>query len=145
MVLLYTISLTLVGAGWVFAAWRAGRLERRYAAAALAAEKALKAAETKPGNGRQDVAGNAKRYYHLDLLVQKRDALEEKYAAWQGRADRLGRWATAVRGWRGRKLPYTAGVLDVWMVLTLVDYLGAGEYAGTREAVRWVTDLVRGG
>lgn len=145
MVLLYTFVLTLLGAGWAVAAWRAGRLEKRYAKAALVAEKALKLPQPKPGNGHQDVAANAKRYYHLGLLVQKRDVLEEKYAAWQGQADRLAGWVTKVRTWRGQKLPYTCGVLDVWMVLTLLDYLGVGEYAGTREAVRWVTNLVRGG
>lgn len=144
MVLLYTFALTLLGAGWVLAAWRAGRLEKRYTVAALAAEKAIQAPEPKPGNGRQNVAASAKRYYQLGLLVQKRDALEEKYGRWQHRAERLGAWVNAVRGWRGRKLPYTAGVVDVWMVLTALDYLGVGEYTGTREAVRWVTTLVRG-
>ncbi|HEY1378069.1 MAG TPA: hypothetical protein VGF55_14810 [Gemmataceae bacterium] len=144
MVLLYTVVLTLLGTAWAVAAWRAGRFERRYAKAALIADKALKAPDPKPGNGRQDLAATAKRYYHLGLLVQKRDALEENYNAWQGRADRLAAWVARVRNWRGQKLPYTAGVLDVWMLLILLDYCGTGEYVNAREAVRWVAKLVRG-
>ena len=69
--------------------------------------------------------------------MQRRDALEEKYSTWQGRADRLTAWVAAVRNWRGRKLPYTAGVIDVWMLLCLLDYCGAGEHINAREVVRW--------
>jgi hypothetical protein len=145
MVLLYTFAVLLLGAAWAVAAWRAHRIERRYTKAALAAEAALKAPGPKPGNAGQDLAADAKQYFHLGQLVQKRDALEEKYSAWQGRADRLAGWVARVRNWRGQKLPYTAGVLDVWMLLILLDYCGAGEYVSGRAAVEWLTRLVHGG
>ncbi len=143
MIFLYTLVLVTLGAVKVLAVWRAGRLERRYATAALAAEKLLRTPEPKAGNGRADLALSAKRYYHLGQLVQRRDALEEKYSAWQARADRLTAWVAAVRNWRGRKLPYTAGVIDVWMLLCLLDYCGAGEYVSAREVVRWATGMIR--
>ena len=145
MIFLYTLALVLLGAAKALAVYRAGRLERRYAKAALAAEKLLRVPEPRAGNGRHDLAAGAKRQYQLGQLVQKRDALEARHATWQARADRLTGWSAAVRNWRGRKLPYTAGVIDVWMLLCLLDYLGAGEYVNAREAVRWLTGLIRGG
>jgi hypothetical protein len=144
MIFLYTLILIALGAAKVLAAARAGRYERRYAKAALAAEKLLRAPEPRAGNGRADAAAGAKRQFQLGQLVQKRDALEARHAVWQARADRFVSWGAAVRNWRGRKLPYTAGVFDVWMALCLLDYLGAGEYLSAREAVRWVTQVVRG-
>jgi hypothetical protein len=39
----------------------------------------------------------------------------------------MAKWYTAVRHWKGRKLPYTFGVLDVAAVLCLIDYLGVGQ------------------
>jgi hypothetical protein len=142
MIFLYTIVLVLFGAAKALAVWRAGRYERRYTKAALAAEKLLRAPEPKAGNGRPDVAATAKRQFQLGQLVQKRDAVEAKHAAWQARADWLTAVVAAVRGWRGRKLPYTAGVFDVWMLLCLLDHFGAGEYVSAREVVRWVSSLV---
>ena len=144
MIFLYTLALVLLGAAKALAVYRAGRLERRYAKAALTAEKLLRAPEPKAGNGRHDLAATAKRQYQLGQLVQKRGALEARHATWQARADRLTGWSAAVRNWRGRKLPYTAGVLDVWMLLCLLDYLGAGEYVNAHEAVRWLAGLIRG-
>jgi hypothetical protein len=144
MIFLYTLVLIALGAAKALAVWRAGRYERRYAKAALAAEKLLRSPEPRAGNGRPDIAASAKRQLQLGQLVQKRDALEDRHAAWQARADGIAAWVAAVRNWRGCKLPYTAGVLDVWMVLCLLDYLGAGEYVSAREAVRWVTQVIRG-
>jgi hypothetical protein len=144
MIFLYTLILVAVGTAWALAAWRAGRFERRYATVALAAEKLLRAPEPRAGNGRADAAAGAKRQLVLGQLILKRDALEARHATWQGRVDRIAGWVAAVRGWRGRKLPYTAGVFDVWMALCLADYLGAGEYVNARAALRLVTQLVRG-
>ena len=42
MIFVYTLVLVLVGAAKALTAYRAGRLERRYAQAALAAEKLLR-------------------------------------------------------------------------------------------------------
>jgi hypothetical protein len=144
MIFLYSFVLLTLGLAKAVAAWRAGALERRYAKAALAAEKLLRAADAKAGNGRgpADPAAAAKRQYLLGVLVQKRDALEAKHAVWQGRADRLGAWVSLVRSWRGQKLPYTAGVLDVWMALVLVDHFG-GDYVSAGKVVRAVTEWVQ--
>jgi hypothetical protein len=144
MIFLYSLVLTVLGVAKALAVWRAGRFERRYASAALAAEKLLRTPEFRAGNGRTDAAASAKRQFQLGQLVQKRDALEARHAAWQARADALAAWTAAVRHWRGRKLPYTAGVLDVWMLLCLLDYVGAGHYPSAREVVHWVTSVVRG-
>jgi hypothetical protein len=143
MIFVYTFVLVLLGAAKALAVLRARGMERRYAKIALAAEKLMQA-QPKPGNGRLDPAAGAKRQYQLGQLVQKRDVLEAKHAGWQTLADRLTAWTAAVRNWRGRKLPYTAGVIDIWMMLCLADYLGAGEYVNAREAVRWLTGLIRG-
>ena len=44
-------------------------------------------------------------------------------------------WVTAVRNWKGRKLSYTLGVLDVASLFYLLDYLGMGQYANVRSLV----------
>ena len=144
MILIYTVVVLILAiASWLFQR-RVARLERKFSRVAKQTHQVALEPAFKPGT-RLDACQIAKRQYQLGQLVQKRDALEARHATWQARADRLTGWSAAVRNWRGRKLPYTAGVIDVWMLLCLLDYLGAGEYVNAREAVRWLTGLIRGG
>src|SRR4051812_18404910 len=147
MVFLYACVLTLFGLLRLVAAARAGRLEKRFAKAALAVEKVAREPAPKAGNGngRADLYRSAKQQYLLGQLVQRRDALEAKYETWQARADRLGRWVAAVRGLKGRTLPYTAGVLDVWLALAALDALGVADVLSAKQVIRWVSEhLIRG-
>jgi len=143
MIFLYTSLLLLLGAAKLLVGYRAASLARKHAKAARAADQYLRAPLFKEGNsGRPDPGQAAKRQYLLGLLVQKRDRLEDKHYTWQAVAEKLGRSTNRIRGWRGKKLPYTFGVVDVWLVLYLVDYFGAGEYLSARRVAQLVTSLV---
>ena len=72
----------------------------------------------------------------LGELAQARDHVEAKYFAWQRWTDRFAGWIADVRAWKGKKLPYTLGAVDVWMLMCLVDYLGVGEYFSTLALVQ---------
>jgi hypothetical protein len=142
MILLYTLALFLLGVIKMLIGWRVAFLERRYTRAALAVVKLLREPAFRDGNGnRGDVGQSAKRQYQLGVLVQQRDYLEAKHDRWQLRAEKIGAAVNAVRSWKGRKLPYTLGVLDVSGLLYLIDYLGAGEYANVRHLVQMATAL----
>lgn len=135
MILLYTLLLVLLGLVKFLVERRAAALERRYAQASLAVEKALREPGyfLKEGNSsRVDLTQTAKRYFTLGLLAQKRDRLEVRHYAWQGWTDKLGRLLDGLRGWKGKKLPYTLGALDVWLALYLIDYFGVGEHVSAR-------------
>ena len=54
---------------------------------------------------------------------------------WRDRADKLGRFVTALRTWKGQKLPYTLGAIDVWLVLYIIDRFGVGDVFGPRQAM----------
>jgi hypothetical protein len=119
---------------------RAKSLEARYTRVAREAELLLKQNGYKDGNSnRLDPYLAAKKQYQLGLLAQKRDRVEARYAAWQERADKITRFTARVRAWKGRKLPYAFGVLDVATALAVVDYLGFAEYVNTHTLL----DLVR--
>jgi hypothetical protein len=51
--------------------------------------------------------------YQLAMIATRRDKVERQYNRWQDRSERTSKWLTALRRWKGRKLPYTFGVLDV--------------------------------
>ena len=143
MIFLYSSLLLLLGAAKLLVGYRAASLARKHVKAARAADQFLRAPLFKEGNsGRPDPGQAAKRQYLLGLLVQKRDRLEDKHHAWQAFADTLGRTVARIRGWRGKKLPYTLGVVDVWLLLYAIDYFGVGDYFSARRLVQVVTSLV---
>lgn len=143
MIFLYTSLLLLLGAAKLLVGLRAAFLARKHARAALTADQYLRAPLFKEGNsGRPDPGQAAKRQYLLGLLVQKRDRLEDKHHAWQAFADTLGRSVTRIRAWRGKKLPYTFGAVDVWLLLYAIDYFGAGDYLSARRLVQAVTSII---
>jgi hypothetical protein len=125
MIVLYTLLLFVLGLARWLADRVARRLENRYSrvsaqALALASEPAYR-----PGNSsRSDPFHSAKRQYQLALVADKRDRLEARHYAWQRVADRLGGAVRGLRAWKGRKLPYTFGAVDVSLVLYLIDRYG---------------------
>jgi len=138
MILLYTFLLALLGAAHWVCQRRAGALGRVYAQRAATVLKLLQA-PPKPGNsGRPDPCASAKQQFELGRLVTQRDRCEAKWYAAQQRADRLSRFVAALRDWKGKKLPYSLGVLDVWLVLSLIDRCGVGEVIGPRQVIETV-------
>ena len=147
MIFLYTLVLLLLGSAYFLCKRRVASLEKKYTRVAKEADALVRQPSYREGNSGRlaDPYVAAKRQYQLGQLAAKRDRVEARYASWQDFTDRFGKFLGRVRNWRGRKLPYTAGVIDVWMLLCLLDYVGAGEYVNAREAVRWLTGLIRGG
>ncbi|MBI3410283.1 MAG: hypothetical protein HY040_18245 [Planctomycetes bacterium] len=125
MIFLYTLLLLLLGAVKWLVSRRAISLERKYSRVAAAVSKLVSNLTWKPGNsGRADLCASAKCTFELGAFVQKRDLLERKCYCWRGWADKLSRAVDAVRSWKGKKLPYTLGALDVWLTLALIDHFG---------------------
>jgi hypothetical protein len=102
----------------------------------------LRQPDYKPGNSNKlDPCISAKRTLLLGQLVADRDRVEAKHFAWQRWADRMTGWFTAVREWQGKKLPYTLGAVDVWMLMHLIDYLGVGAIVNTTNAIETFASL----
>jgi hypothetical protein len=142
MIFLYTLVLLLLGVTRFVVVRRARSLERKYTRTAVAADK-LAREPVRPGNGNKwEVCQAAKRQYQLGILVQKRDRLETRHHFWQGMAERLTRWKNAVANWKGKKLPYTLGVVDVSLVLYALDRLGLGEYANPEALWQLASSLI---
>ncbi len=136
MIFLYTLVLLVCAALKVVLARRATSLERKYSAVAGAVLKQANEPTFKMGNsGKIDVGSSARRMLELGLLVRKRDVLESKCLTWRGWADKFGRAVAALRQWKGKKLPYSFGALDVWLVLYAIDRFGAGEVLGPRRLI----------
>ena len=139
MILLYTFLVSVLRAvHWVLQR-RAASLGRAYTARAQAVLKLLHG-PTKPGNSaKHDPCVFAKQQFELGRLALQRDRCEAKWCAAQVRAERVGKLAAAFKAWKGQKLPYTLGVLDVWLVLYLIDRFGVGDVIGPRQVVDVVT------
>ena len=140
MIFLYTSVLLLLGVTRFLFRRRAAWLEKKYVRVAKEADRLLRQSSWRDGNSNKpDAYQAAKRQYQLGRLAQKRDRVEAKFTSWQAAADRVGRWSTAVRNWKGRTLPYTFGALDVAGALYLIDTLGVAPYASPRHLVQMVT------
>jgi hypothetical protein len=146
MVFLYTFLVSLLGLTRVLLQRRATSLEKKHSRVAhRAAELAREPVYKGGSNSKLDPYLIAKRQYELGQLVQQRDRLEVRYDIWQHRADKVQKLSQAIRGWQGKKLPYTLGVLDVSGALYLIDYLGVGEYVNPRHLVQLLTSLIPNG
>ncbi len=142
MILFYTLVLFLLVAVKCVTARRAASLERKFSRIALTAEKLIREPVYRAGNGGlMDPYQVAKRQFQLGLLIQKRDRLEGKCMTWQKLAESMERMVASVRGYSGRKLPYTFGALDVSMLLALIDTFGVGEVVSVRNLLQLVTGL----
>lgn len=146
MILIYTLMLMFLGTISFLIGRRVASLEKKYARTAAEAEKlVLKQTmlrQGNSGNAKLDAAENAKRTFLLGQLVQKRDRLEDKQASWQAFADKFNGLVARLRDWKGRKLPYTMGVLDVSGALYLIDYFGVGQYINFQNMMQMVTTLM---
>lgn len=142
MIFLYTALLLLVGVVYFLMQRRVAVLEKKYSGVVREADALVRQGNYRDGNSnRQDPYKSAKRQYKLALLADKRDRLEASYLTWHQRAERLGKLRQRLRAWKGRKLPYTFGALDVACVMGLIDYLGAGHYLNARQLVETLTSL----
>ena len=118
---------------------RAAGLGRAYSKLAEAVQKRLREVIYKQGNSsKPDPCQAAKVQFELGSLVAQRDRIEAKHFAWQHAADRFGGWVNTLRTWKGARLPYSLGAVDVWLLLSAIDTLGVNEFV----SVRRVYDLV---
>ena len=142
MIFLYTALLLLVGVVHFLFKRRVLALERKYSGVVKEADDLLRQGNYRYGNSnRQDPYHTAKRQYKLAMLADKRDRMEASYTTWHRRAERLGKLRHRLRAWKGRKLPYTFGALDVACAMSLIDYFGAGHYLNARHVVETVASL----
>jgi hypothetical protein len=144
MILIYTaILLILAIMGWLVQR-RVTRLEGKFGRVAKQANQiALEPAFTH--GTRLDPCRIAKRQYQLGVLVQKRDRIEGKVHAWQAFADRFKGVTARVKGWKGKKLPYTFGVVDVSCLLYAIDSAGVARHVNLGQAWRWLMTLFGNG
>ncbi len=142
MILVYTALLLLVGVAHFVMKRRVAALEKKYSRVIKEADDLLRQSSHRDGNSnRQDPYQSAKRQYQLALLAQKRDRMESRFSKCHSRAERLGKLRQRLRAWKGRKLPYTFGALDVATTLGLIDYFGAGQYVNAPHLVELVSSL----
>jgi hypothetical protein len=142
MIVLYTLLVLLLGVAKLLVDWRVRAMERKYSRVAREATNLANEPVYRPGNSnRQDPFLSAKRQYRLALFAETRDRLEARNYAWQRVADRLGGALRRVRSWKGRKLPYTFGAVDVSLVLYLIDRYGLQDQAGWASMVETVQTL----
>jgi hypothetical protein len=142
MLFVYSLLLFALGSVRLLVQGRAAALGRRYSSLARSVQALVQSTALKGGLNRVDPGQTARQQLELGLLVTQRDRLEARHFAWQGWADALARWTERLRTWKGQKLPYTMGVVDVWLLLTLLDHLGVAELVGARRAVETITALV---
>jgi hypothetical protein len=142
MILVYVLLLLLLVVARFFVARRAAALERKYMRIARATDELCKAQTQRPGNNKPDPYAAARAAYLLGQAVERRERLEARYCAWQKTAERLNSLIAAVRNWRGRRLLYVVGALDVLFVLGALDYLGYGQQISARTVVQFVRSFV---
>jgi hypothetical protein len=136
MPFLYTVLLLLLVVAKFLINRRVAWLEKKYVRIAARAAALLHQPGFKEGNtSRSDPYLTAKRQYVLGMVGQKRDHLEAKHDAWLAFAEKFGRFIGGVHRWQGKVLPYTFGVVDVMLVLTVIDYLGFSDSISGRRLV----------
>jgi hypothetical protein len=139
MMLVFNVLLLLLSGVQKVLAYRAGRLERKFARLAGEVNALCREPLFKEGNtNRLAPLQAAKRQYLLGALVQKKDRLEALHDTWALRADAVQRAAMRLRQWKGRLLPYAFGALDTVGVGCLVDYVTYGDFVRLRQLVEWV-------
>jgi hypothetical protein len=146
MLLVYTTMLLVLGAVSYIIGRKVAALERKHVQVARAADRLARAPTFLEGSSsRPDSFQSARKMFALGQLAQKQDRLESNYAAWQGAHERFARLVSGLRGFKGKTIPYTFGVIDVIGVLTLIDYLGFSEVVSPRKLVELISTLVSGG
>jgi hypothetical protein len=142
MIFVYTSLLLVLAVTQLVLKRRVASLEKKYVKVAKEAETVLRQNGYRDGNSnRSDPYLNAKRQLQLGLLAQKKERVETRYTAWQARADRFAALTSRVRGWKGKTLPYTFGVIDVATTLAVLDHLGLGDRINPHLLVETVKTL----
>ncbi len=145
MILFYLLLLLVLLLARVVVALRARALEKKYVRAANAARDHLLKPVFKTSNaGKVDTTEYAKQQFLLGQAVEHRDRIEARYLAWQNRSDRLGVLMKRLRGFRGRFIPYVAGVVDLALILLLLGWLGILDMPGLNEALESLSDSWNG-
>lgn len=143
MILLYSLFLISLGGVSFLVQRRAASLSKRFAQIAQTIESKVREAGMRPGNANKaDVCQVAKTQFELGRLVAQRDRIEAKHYAWQLRSERLTRWIDQLRAVKGKKLPYTMGALDFWLLMSLVDRLGMGDMINLRHLVVALSNML---
>jgi hypothetical protein len=125
MLPVYLSLLLVLALTQLLVRWRVARLEKRYARVAAEADALLKASSYRGGNcHRPDPLAAARQQYDLAEIARKRDRVEGRYTAWQGRSERLAYFRGRLRGYRGKLVPYVVGLLDLSGVVVLLNNLG---------------------
>lgn len=141
MILLYTALVFVLTVAGLLIRRRVARLEKAYGKMAKTAGTLAMEPAFRPGS-RPDACQIAKRQYQLGLLVQKRDRIETKYHAWQTFAEKFNAMVRRVQQWKGKKLPYTLGVLDMSAVMYAIDRFGLGQHVSAPALWQWVLTLI---
>jgi hypothetical protein len=145
MIFLYTVTMFFLGATKWLINRRVAVLERKYVQTVETVDGLLR--QVAPKNGKDtklDVCRAAKAQVALGLMTQRQDRLEMKYEKWQDIAKKFNDFVARVHEWKGRKLPYTMGVLDVSAVLYGIDYFGVGQFVNARQLGQWLVTLFNG-
>ena len=145
MIVLYTALLALLGVVRFLVRARVNGLEKAYTRIALKAEQLASQSMIRPGNSNQNTRCEvAKQSFELGKLVTWRDRLEARHFRWQLFSEKFSKGVEAVRNWKGRKLPYTFGVIDVSMVMVAIDRLGLAEQVNVNNLIQLVTTWISG-
>jgi hypothetical protein len=143
MILFYALLVLLLVVARFVIVRRVAALERKYVRVARATDELLKGQSQRPGNANKpDPYAVARQAYLLGQAVEKRERIEARYCAAQRTSERFGAFVDAVRGFKGRKLPYLVGVLDVLLLLGTLDYLGYREHLNPQALVELFNSLV---
>lgn len=145
MILLYTALLFVLTVAGFLVKRRATGLEKKFIRLAAKADEVLRQPLPRQGNrGEPEPYAAAKRQYLLGQLAQKRDRVEARYTAWQTLGERFDKWTARLRQWKGKKLPYTFGVLDVAALLAGLDYLGVAHHVNVHNLYQLAARLFTG-
>jgi hypothetical protein len=143
MILVYALLLLLLVVARYVIVRRVAALEKKYVRTARATDELFKGQPLRPGNAsKPDPYVSARQAYLLGQAVERRERVEARYCAWQKIAERFGAFIAAVRAWKGRKLPYVVGALDVLFVLGTLDFLGYRDQLSAHAVVEFLSSLV---
>jgi hypothetical protein len=143
MILVYALLILLLVVARFVIVRRVAALERKYVKLARTTDELFKVQAPRPGNGgKVDPYATARQAYLLGQAVERRERVENRYIGWQKVAERFTALVNAVRAWKGRKLPYVIGALDVLLVLGALDYLGYREQLSAHALIDFVSSLV---
>jgi hypothetical protein len=143
MIFLYSLLLICCNGVKFAVQRRASSLGKAYSRLAEVVQKRLREALAKQGNSsKPDICQLARIQFELGALVARRDRLEAKHFAWQHWAEKLARWTNTLSTWKGKKLPYTLGAVDLWLIFSVIDTLGVGEFVSVRRVFDLAVEML---